>query len=103
MLYYFSTSLVGLYKGVDQITIVTKINRDINRAKAFSNEIDPVYAFLRKHSDALVSAHDIYFFINIATERENWQKLKKVVVCAAKAYETFVNLLLMQMGYFRFH
>ena len=39
MLYYFSTSSVGLYKGADRRTIVTTINRDINRAKTFSNEI----------------------------------------------------------------
>ena len=39
MLYYFSTSSVGLYKGADRRTIVTTINKDINRAKTFSNEI----------------------------------------------------------------
>ena len=39
MLYYFSTSSVGLFKGADQTTIVTTINRNINRAKTFSNKI----------------------------------------------------------------
>ena len=70
MLYYFSTSSVGLYKGADRTTIVITIDRDINRAKTFSNEIYTIYAFLRKHSDALVSAHDIRSFTNIATDRE---------------------------------
>ena len=36
-----------------------------------------ICSFLRKHSDALVSAHDICSFTNITTYRENWQKLKK--------------------------
>ena len=85
MLYYFSTSSVGLYKGADQTTIVTAINRDINRAKTFSNEIYTIFPFLRKHSGSLVSAHDIRSFTNIATDRENWQKLKKFIICTAKA------------------
>ena len=93
MLYYFSTSSVGLYKGADRRTIVTTINRDINRAKTFSNEIYTIYRFLRKRSDALVSAHDIRSFTNIVTDRENWQKLKKLIICAAKADKTYVNLL----------
>ena len=92
MLYYFSTSSVGLYKGADRTTIVTK-NRDINRAKTFSNEMYTICPFLPKHSDALVSAHDIRSFTNIATDRENCQKLKKLIICAAKADKTYVNLL----------
>ena len=88
MLYYFSTSSVSLYKGADRTTIVTTINRDINRAKTFSNEIYTICPFLRKHSDALVSAHDIRSFTNIATDRENWQKLKKLIICATKADKT---------------
>ena len=71
MLYYFSTSSVSLYKGADRTTIVTTINRDINRAKTFSSEIYTICPFLRKLSDALVSAHDIRSFTNIATDREN--------------------------------
>ena len=92
MLYYFSTSSVGLYKGADRTTIVTK-NRDINRAKTFSNEMYTICPFLPKHSDALVSAHDMRSFTNIATDRENCQKLKKLIICAAKADKTYVNLL----------
>ena len=93
MLYYFSTSSVGLYKGADRTTIVTTINRDINRAKTFSNEVYTICPFLQKHSDALISAHDIRSFMNIATDRENWQKLKKLIICAAKADKIYVNLL----------
>ena len=91
MLYYFSTSSVGLYKGADRTTIVITINRDINRAKTFSSEIYAICPFV--HSDALVSAHDTRSFTNIATNRENWQKLKKLIICAAKADKTYVNLL----------
>ena len=93
MLYYFSTSSVGLYRGADRTTIVTTLNRDINRAKIFSNEIYIVCPFLRKRSDSLLSTNDIYSFTNIAVERGNWQKLKKLIICAAKADKTFVNLL----------
>ena len=93
MLYYFSTSSVGLYKGADRTTIVTTKNRDINRAKTFSNEMYTICPFLPKHSDALVTAHDIRSFTNIATDRENCQKLKKLIICAAKADKTYVNLL----------
>ena len=93
MLYYFSTSSVGLYKGTDRTTIVTTINRDINRAKTFSDEVYTICPFLRKHSDALISAHGIRSFMNIATNRENWQKLKKLIICAAKVDKTYVNLL----------
>ena len=64
-----------------------------NRAKTFSNEIYTICSFLRKHSDALVSAHGICSFTNIATDREDWQKLKKLIICAAKADKTYVNLL----------
>ena len=71
MLYYFSTSSVGRYKRADRTTIVTTINRDINRAKKISNEIHTICPFLQKHSDALVSAHDKLSFTNIATDREN--------------------------------
>ena len=71
MLYYFSTSSVGRYKGAHRTTIVTTINRDINRAKKFSNEIHTICLFLQKHSDALVSAYDKLSFTNIATDREN--------------------------------
>ena len=76
MLYYFSTSSVGLYKGADRTTIVTK-NRDINRAKTFSNEMYTICPFLRKCSDALVSAYDIRSFTNIAAEKisKNWKNL----------------------------
>ena len=87
--YCFSTSSVGLYKGANRTTIVTTINR----AKTFSNEIYTICPFLRKHSDALVSPHDIHSFTNTATDRENWQKLKKLIICAAKADKTYVNLL----------
>ena len=52
-----------------------------------------ICSFLRKHSDALVSAHDICSFTNITTYRENWQKLKKLIIWAAKADKTYVNLL----------
>ena len=93
MLYYFSTSSVGLYRGADRTTIVTTLNRDINRPKIFSNEIYIICPFLRKHSDALLSANDIYPFTNIAVERGNWQRLKKLIICAAKADKTYVNLL----------
>ena len=93
MLYYFSTSAVGLYRGADRTTTVTTLNRDINRAKILSNEIFIICPFLRKHSDALLSANDIYSFTNIAAERGNWQKLKKLIICAAKADKTYVNLL----------
>ena len=89
--HYFSTSSVGLYKGADRITIVTTINRDMNRAKTFSNEMYTICPFLPKHSDALVSAHDIRSFTNIATERENWQKLKKLTVKADKTCKFVVN------------
>ena len=85
MLYYFSASSVGLYRGADRTTIVTNLNRDISRAKIFSNETYIICPFLRKHSDALLSANDIYSFTNIAVERGNWQKLKKLIICAAKA------------------
>ena len=88
MLYYFSTSSVSLQKGADRTTIVKTINKDINRAKTFSSEIYTICPFLRKHSDALVSADDIRSFTNIATERENWQKLRKLIICAAKADKT---------------
>ena len=70
MLYYFSTSSVGLYKGADRAAILTTINRIVNRAKIFSNETYTIFPFFRKHSDGLISAHDIYSFTNIATERE---------------------------------
>ena len=53
-----------------------------------------------KLSDALVSAHDIHSFTNIATDRENWQKLKKLIICAAKADKTYVSLLWMWIGYY---
>ena len=86
-------SSVGLHKGADRTTIVTTINRDINRAQIVSNEMNAICPFLRKHSDALVSAHDIRSFRNIATDRENWQKLKKLIICATKADKTYVNLL----------
>ena len=59
-LYYFSASSVWFYKGADRTTIVTTINRDINRAKIFSNEIYTFCPFLRKHSNVLVSLHMIY-------------------------------------------
>ena len=39
MLYYSSTFWVGLYKGADRTTIAITINRNIDRAKTFSNEI----------------------------------------------------------------
>ena len=39
---------------------------------------------LRQNFDALVSAYDIHYFTNIATQRENWQNLKKLIICAAK-------------------
>ena len=101
MLYDFSTSSVDLYKRADRTTIVTTINRDINGAKTFSNGICTICPFLRKHSDALVSAHDMHSFTNIATERENWQKLKKLIICAAKADKTYIvnanRLLLLQL------
>ena len=93
MLYYFSTSSAGSYKGAERTTIVKTLNRDINRAKTFSREIFTICPFLRQHSDALVSTHDIYSFTNIAKERVNWQKLKKLIICAAKAEKTYVNLL----------
>ena len=38
---------------------------------------------LRQNFDALVSAYDIHYFTNIATQRENWQNLKKLIICAA--------------------
>ena len=44
---------------------------------------------VRKHSNALISANDIYSFTNIAVEREIWQKLKKLIICAAKADKTY--------------
>ena len=72
MLYYFSASSVGLYKGAVRTTVVTTINREINRAATFSNEIYTICSLLRKHSDTLVSGHDIRSFRNIATERDNW-------------------------------
>lgn len=93
MLYYFSTSSVGLYKGADRAAILTTINRIVNRAKIFSNETYTICPFFRKHSDALVSAHNILSFTNIVTERKNKQKLKKLIVCATKADRTHVNLL----------
>ena len=93
MLYYFSTYSVGLYRGADQTTIVTTLNRDINRAETFSNKIYTIFPFLRKHSDALFSAHDIHSFTNISTERENCKKLKERIICTAKADKTYVNLL----------
>ena len=95
MLYYFSASSVGLYKGADRTTIVTAINRDIKRTKTFSNGMYTICPFLQKNSDRIVSAHDIRSFTNIATERENWQKLKKliIIICVAKADKTCVNLL----------
>ena len=74
-------------------THMYNFNRDINRAKIFSNEIYIICPFLRKHSDALLSAKDIYSLTNIAVERGNWQKLKKLIICAAKADKTYVNLL----------
>ena len=86
-------SSVGLHKGADRTTIVTTINRDINRAQIVSNEMNAIFPFLRKHSDALVSAHDIRSFRNIATDRENWQKLKKLIICTTKADKTYVNFL----------
>ena len=93
MLYNFSASSVGLYKGADRTTIVTAINRDIKRTKTFSNGMYTICPFLQKNSDRIVSAHDIRSFTNIATERENWQKLKKLIICVAKADKTYVNLL----------
>ena len=60
------------------------INRDINRAKTFSYEIYTICSLLRKHSDALVSAHDINSFMSRKNEkgkRENSQKLKKLIIC----------------------
>ena len=62
-----------------------------------------ICSFLRKHSDALISAHDICSFTNITTYRENWQKLKKLIICAAKADKTYVNLLWMQIGYYCYY
>ena len=59
------------------------------RAKIFSDEIYTICPFLRKHSNALISANDIYSFTNIAVEREIWQKLKKLIICAAKADKTY--------------
>ena len=93
MLYYFSKLSVGLYKRADLTTIVTTINRDTNRAKTFSNEMYTICPFLWKHSDALVSAHDMRYFTNVTTDRENWQRLKKFIICAAKADKTYVNVL----------
>ena len=61
----------------------------IVRAKIFSDEIYTICPFLRKHSNALISANDIYSFTNIAVEREIWQKLKKLIICAAKADKTY--------------
>ena len=101
MLYYFSS--VGLYKRLDRTTTVTTKNRDINRAKTFSTEIYTIGPFLRKHANALVSAHDIRSFTNIATDRDNWQKLKKLIICAAKADKTYVNLLRMRIRYYYYH
>ena len=99
-IYYFSTSSVGLYKGADRTTIVTTINRDIKRAKIFSSEIYTICPFLQKHSDALVSAHHVRSFTNIATDKENCRKLKKLIICAAKADKTYVNLLWIWIGYY---
>ena len=92
MLYYFSTFSLGFYKGANRITIVTTTN-ETNRAKIFSNENYTICPFFRKHSDALVSAHNILSFTSIVTERKNKQKLKKLIVCATKADRTHVNLL----------
>ena len=39
---------------------------------------------LRENFDALVSAYDMHYFTNISTQRENWQNLKKLIICAAK-------------------
>ena len=50
MLLYFSMSSVGLYKGADRTTILTTINRDINRAKIFSNEMHAIFPFFHEHS-----------------------------------------------------
>ena len=72
---------------------MTILNRDINRAKTFSNKIHIIWPFLRKHSDVLFSAYDIHSFISNARERENCQKLKKCVTCTAKADIPYVNLL----------
>ena len=102
MLYYFLTTSGGLYKGADRTSIVTTINRDIHRAKT-SNDIYTICSFLEKHSDALVSAHDIRSFTNIATNRDKWPKLKKLIICAAKPDKTYVNLLRMRIGYYYYY
>ena len=88
MLFYFSMSSVGLYKGADRTTILTTINRDINRAKIFSDEMHAIFPFLRKHSDALVSAHDICSFTNIATDRKLAKTEKTYYLC----YQTRQNI-----------
>ena len=66
-----------VFRGADRTTILTTINRDINRAKAFSNEMYTICPFLRKCSDALVSAYDIRSYTNIAAEKisKNWKNL----------------------------
>ena len=65
-----SLHLYVVLLGADRTTTVTTINRDIHRAKT-SNDIYTICSFLEKHSDALVSAHDIRSFTNIATDRKN--------------------------------
>ena len=74
---------------------MTVLNRDISRTKTSPNKIYTICPFLRKHPDALFSAHDIHSFTNTATERENCQKLKKCITYAAKADipYAYVNLL----------
>ena len=96
MLYYFSTSSVGLHKGADRTTIATTINRDINRAKNFSNEMYTICPFLPKHSDALVSAHDIRTLLQTEKIGKSWKNLLFVLPKQSK----HVNLLWMQIGYY---
>ena len=100
MLYYFLASSIGLYKGVDRTTIVTTINRDINRVKTFSNEIYTICQFFRKHSDALGLCTWYTIFHEHCCIQRKSAKTEKTYYLCCQADKTYVNMLWMRIGYY---
>ena len=94
MKYYFSFSTKESFRGRPRTTIVTTLNKDIERAKTMYPEMFRIFLFLRKHSVSLISSNDLESFQKTAMGREQWKNLKNFIYCAAKADTSYSNDML---------
>ena len=86
MKFYFAPAIEHeVFKGGKRATIVTTLNRDIERAKKVCPNLLKEFKFIRKHSELLCSHGDLTTLRDEAMNRDNWKRLVENITYAAEA------------------